>query len=645
MSNRLKDARSPYLRKAADQPVDWHEWGDEAFEKARREDRPIFLSIGGVWCHWCHVMAHESFDNEEIAGILNSHFVPVKVDRDERPDIDRRYQDVVLSIAGSGGWPLTVFLTPEGKAFFGGTYFPPDDKWGKAGLKQLLGKIIDLYSQKREEIFGLAENLYRQSLSFSSQDMKSDVDEGLIEKAVGKCLSSVDYDHGGFGSAPKFHHAMAYEFLLNYNYFAKDERIARAVGVSLDGMVRGGIYDHLAGAFFRYSTDEKWIVPHFEKMLADNAELLKVYSIAYQVTGNELYRYAAEGIVDYYRQFGMDDKGGFAASQDADIGVLDEGGYYTFSLNEVKPLLTGAELEVMRLHLDIDEQGEMHHDTSKNVLYMRRSAEEVSAKLQVPVKTVGDLISSAKDKLRKYREEREMPYIDSTIYTNWNSLMIEALCRAGIVFGTSEYHDMARKTADLLLREFYKDGAVLHCEGVEGLSEDYIFFAKGLLALFEVTQDATYLDVSVRLIDRAIELFWDGDNWGFFDTTRRDRGYLTIPIRNIQDTPNESVNGIAPLILLTVGTLTGDMTYIDYAGKNLQAFSQLTAEYPTATHSYFVSLLAYLRGMYKVETSRFFDEALRDFRPYKFVLRKDVPGVVVCEKDTCRTFESYPGKP
>ncbi len=646
MSNRLAEAKSPYLRKAAGQPVDWIEWGDEAFDQAKKRDCPILLSLGGVWCHWCHVMAHESFEDEQIAGIINERYVPVKVDRDERPDIDRRYQDAVMRITGNGGWPLTAFLTPEGKIFYGGTYLPPDDRWGRPGLKTLLLKLSDLYRSDRDRIEEAADELYRSTLINASIDVKADSDESIISNGISSTLSAMDKNFGGLGIAPKFHHASTFEFLMNYNYFARDGLISRAITDALDAMARGGVYDHLLGGFFRYSTDERWIVPHFEKMLYDNAELLKLYSIGYKVFEKELYRIAARGIVTYYKKYGCDANGGFYASQDADIGVLDEGGYYTFSRDELAPILTPDEFQAIGLYFGIGTIGGAHHDPAKNVLFLDKEPDQIAIAIKQPVSEVARLIQAAKTKMLRYREEkREMPYIDKTIYANWNGLMIEALCIAGNMLDadeSGEYIDLAEKSAQLVIDAYYADGRISHRDGVPGFSEDYIFFAKGLLELYQSTQKEEYVTISKALIDRAIELFWDGEHWGFFDAERGGQGYLGISVKNIQDSPVESTNGIAPLLLLHIADVTGDVRYADYADKTLRAFAAMAEEYPTLSYSYLMSLHAYQTGTFKVETSQFIQHALKDFRPYKFVVKKEIEGVIVCEKNTCRKYSVYP---
>ena len=642
MPNRLANAKSPYLRKAQDQPVEWYEWGEEAFARAKELDRPILLSAGGTWCHWCHVMAHESFENEEIASIINDHFVPVKVDRDERPDIDRRYQDAVMKITGSGGWPLTAFLTPEGKFFYGGTYFPPENHYDRPGFGTLLRKLAELYRSDRSRIEEVAEELYHNTAMAASAGMKADAGAELIERGVAAIMSALDMNHGGLGKAPKFHHSSAFEFLINYDFFKKDELIRKGIIKALDGMANGGVHDHLLGGFFRYSTDERWLVPHFEKMLYDNAELLKLYAIAHRVFGNEMYRTAARGIVAYYIKYGSDEPGGFYASQDADIGVLDEGGYYTFSQEELASILTADELQVIVPHFGLGTAGQVHHDPSKNVLFIDQEPAYIVGVMPRTIPEVESLIASAKGKMLRYREQkREMPYIDKTIYTNWNGLMIEALCVAGNLFGMDEYVAMANKTARRIISEYYDKGRIMHRDGVRGFVEDYLFFARGLLELYQTTQQEEYLKVARELVDAAIELFWDVENWGFFDAEKGGPGYLGIGVKNIQDTPVQSGNGIAPLVLMLLSVATGETSYREYAEKTLKAFAALAEEYPSFSYSYLISLHAFYTGTYKVETSEFLGQALRDFRPYKFIVKKEIDGVLICEKETCRMYDRY----
>ncbi|HTZ18593.1 MAG TPA: thioredoxin domain-containing protein, partial [Dissulfurispiraceae bacterium] len=643
MSNRLSKSKSPYLRKAQDQPVDWYEWGDEAFARARELDRPVLLSVGGVWCHWCHVMAHESFEDAEIAALINAHYVAVKVDRDERPDIDRRYQDAVIKITGSGGWPLTAFLTPEGKFFYGGTYFPPEDGMGRPGFRTLLSKIAEFYRNDKKRIEEVAAELYHNTATDAEAGTKSDISAELIRQGVSGIMPALDTRYGGLGNAPKFHHASAFEFLINYEFFSGDESIRKSIVTALDGMAAGGIYDHLLGGFFRYSTDERWLVPHFEKMLYDNAELMKLYAIAHRVFGKGLYLSVVQGIEDYYKRYGCDEEGGFYASQDADIGVLDEGGYYTFSSEDLTSILAPEEFKAASLYFGIDTAGRMHHDPARNVLFIDKRPESIAEIMHLQVAQAEEVIRSAKEKMLNYREQaRKMPFIDKTIYTNWNGLMIEALCTAGNLSGSSEYIEMAEKTANRILGEYYAGGRLMHAGGVAGFAEDYIFFAQGLIELYQSVQQERYLQIAAELMDGAIKLFWDDENGGFFDAERGGPGYLGIGMKNIHDSPVRSANGAAPLVLMLLSVATGRTHYAGYAEKNLKAFAGLAEGYSAFSHSYLISLHAFLTGIYKVETSEFFEQALRHFRPYKFVIKKEIEGVLVCEKNSCCRYDEYP---
>ncbi|MFN3599077.1 MAG: thioredoxin domain-containing protein [Aquificaceae bacterium] len=624
MPNRLINSKSPYLRKAAHQPVNWYEWSEKAFEKAKKEDKPILLSIGGVWCHWCHVMAKESFDNLEIAGIINENFIPIKVDRDERPDIDRRYQEVVAALTGTGGWPLTVFLTPDGKAFFGGTYFPPEDRWGRPGFKSLLLRIAQLWKEEKDRILKSAESIFDSLYNYSRQNFKDFVDEDLLERGISVLLTNIDYQRGGIGQAPKFHHAKAFELLIYHNHFKPSPLLQKAISISLDAMAKGGIYDHLLGGFFRYSTDDAWHIPHFEKMLYDNAELLSLYSVAYKVYGKDLYRRTAQGIINYYKQYGYNQEGGFYASQDADIGDLDEGGYYTFTQEEIEKLLTKEEKSLFDRYFGL---APMPHEPHRGVIYLKEEEWD-------------ERVEPIREKLLEYREKREKPYIDKSIYTNWNSLMVSALCDYVKVFKDEGAEKMAEKTLQRLLRENYKEGNVYHKEGVEGFSEDYIFLSQALLSFFEISQKEEYIKASVEIMKKAIELFWDSQDWGFYDSSLEGEGLLKIRLKSLQDTPTQSANSLAIYTLLLLGSITGEGEFLSYAEKTLQAFARFVREVPLASPSYFIGLYAYLRGIYKVETRDFFKPTLELLRPFKFVVYAPVEGLVVCEGQSCKKFES-----
>jgi uncharacterized protein YyaL (SSP411 family) len=639
MANRLIHSRSPYLKKSSHQPVDWYEWGDEAFEKAKREDKPILLSIGGVWCHWCHVMAHECFENEEIARIINENFIPIKVDRDERPDIDRRYQDFVYALNGSGGWPLTVFLTPDGKPFFGGTYFPPEDRWGKPGFKNLLLKIAKLWKEDRKRLLNYAQDILQLLKSQEKVDQKGQISEQLLEQGINYTLHLVDNTNGGIGSAPKFHHAKFWELLLYRHFFTKDKNLLTVVEFSLDAMAKGGVYDHLLGGFFRYSTDDRWMIPHFEKMLYDNAELLHLYSLAYQVIPKRLYKRVAIGIVEYYREEGVDPEGGFYASQDADIGILDEGGYYTFSTKDFEKVLSKDELEIANLYFGIAKK---EKNEERGILFIRNTEEEISKQLNIPIENVEMVVESIKNKLLKYREDtREKPFIDKTIYANWNGLMLEGLSTYYKVFLDPWAKEVANKTANRLIDKLYKNGELYHAEGVKGFAEDYVFLAKGLLGLFEITQENKWLAISLDLMEKAIEKFWDKEKGGFFDSDREGEGLLKLKKKSIVDSPIQSVNGVAPYLLLLLASLSNKTNFIDLAKGNLEAFATYIEYLPTASASYLISLYAFLKGIFKIETRDYYEESLRLFRPFKFVILGDIDGILICEGSSCQKLDTF----
>src|SRR5437762_10460511 len=368
-TNSLANASSAYLRSAKHQPIRWQEWGEEAFRTAQQESNAILLDIGAVWCHWCHVMDRESYDNPEIAAIINDKFIAVKVDRDERPDVDGRYQAAVSAISGQGGWPLTAFLTPDGRPFFGGTYFPPDDRWGRAGFKRVLLSIAQAYRDQQKDVLESAEQVMTaisQAESFAGRS--GEIRTGSIDRMIESAVKMFDPQNGGFGSAPKFPHSSIMDLLLDHLSRTGDEQVKTVVTTTLDKMALGGVYDHLAGGFHRYSVDERWVVPHFEKMSYDNSELLKNYVHGYQATGNDFYAQVARDIIRWIDEWLTDRQhGGFYASQDADYSMDDDGDYFTWTLDEARAVLEGPELEVATYYYDIGEVGEMHHNPQKNV--------------------------------------------------------------------------------------------------------------------------------------------------------------------------------------------------------------------------------------------------------------------------------------
>src|SRR5690348_11265959 len=446
--NALAQASSSYLRSAMHQPIQWHEWGPEPFEKAKQQNKPVLLDIGAVWCHWCHVMDRESYEDPEVAQIVNDNFIAIKVDRDERPDVDSRYQTAVQAISGQGGWPLTGFLTPEGKPFYAGTYFPPQDMQGRPGFRRVLLALAQAFREKNAEVLESAESVMGvidQTEGFAGKS--GSLRPELIDSMVVSAMKLYDAEHGGFGSAPKFPHPSALDLLMQRYTENHDAKLLEIVSGTLEKMARGGVYDQLAGGFHRYSVDEHWIVPHFEKMLYDNSELLKNYVHGYQLTGNQFLAFVAKDIIRWMDEWLSDrEHGGFYASQDADISLDDDGDYFTWTLDEAEAALSDEELRVAMLRYDIGETGEMHHNPAKNVLYVRTSLEEIAARVKKPVEEVEQLLNSAREKMYAVRLKRTTPFVDKTIYVSWSALGVSAYLQAAQVLGLDDARKFALRT-------------------------------------------------------------------------------------------------------------------------------------------------------------------------------------------------------
>jgi uncharacterized protein len=460
--NRLKDSASPYLRSAAHQPIDWHEWGDAAFARAKSEDKPILLDIGAVWCHWCHVIDRESYENAEIAKIINENFVAVKVDRDERPDVDSRYQSAISSISGQGGWPLTGFLLSDGKPFFGGTYFPPEDQMGRPGFRRVLLAVADSYRNKRADLERAANSLadaVSQAEVFTGA--RADFDLGVVDAQIKSITQLFDIKNGGFGRAPKFPHSSAIDLILERYQQTKEKHLLAMAETTLEKMARGGVYDQLAGAFHRYSVDERWLVPHFEKMSYDNSELLKNYLHGAQLTQNWLLAETAEGIIAWVNEVLSDqENGGFYASQDADYSLEDDGDYFTWTLDEVRAVLSLEESRVVELYYDVEPHGEMHHNPAKNVLWVARDFNEIATIVKTDVDSAMKLSLQADLKLLNARRARPTPFVDKTMYVSWNAMFVSAYLEASRVLRDSDYlgcKKFALKTLDRMLKEIWTE--------------------------------------------------------------------------------------------------------------------------------------------------------------------------------------------
>ncbi|PYX07187.1 MAG: thioredoxin domain-containing protein [Acidobacteria bacterium] len=596
--NSLAHASSAYLRSAMHQPINWHEWGEEAFATAKRENKPILLDIGAVWCHWCHVMDRESYDDPEIAQLVNERFVAVKVDRDERPDIDSRYQVAVSSISGQGGWPLTAFLTPDGKPFYGGTYFPPNDHYGRPSFKRVLLAISDAYHEKNGDVTEqakLVESAISQAESFAGRS--GEFSPKVVDQIVESGLKMFDARNGGFGSAPKFPHPAALDLLMDQYVRTGDPKLRDAVVISLEKMAQGGVYDQLAGGFHRYSVDERWIVPHFEKMCYDNSELLKNYVHAYQVTGSEFFAEIARDIIRWMDEWLSDrEHGGFYASQDADYSMDDDGDYFTWTVEEMKSVLTEEEAEVASLRYDINEIGEMHHNPAKNVLYIRASLEEISKRLNIPLETVRTRLDSAKQKMYAARLKRPTPYIDKTVYVSWNALCISAYLEAAKVLGLDAARQFALRSLDRILAEGWEsENGLLHViaysdsqaerRRISGLLDDYAFTACACLDAYEATSDLSYFNFARKIADSMIQRFFDSVSGGFFDTQTAANGngdslgVLGTRRKPFQDSPTPAGNPVAAIALLRMHAYTNELSYREKAEQTLDILAGVAGQY------------------------------------------------------------------
>ena len=609
--NSLSKASSAYLRSAMHQPIQWNEWGEEAFATAQRENRPILLDIGAVWCHWCHVMDRESYDDPEVAKIVNERFVAVKVDRDERPDIDSRYQVAVSAISGQGGWPLTAFLTPDGKPFYGGTYFPPDDNYGRPSFKRVLQSIADAYHQKNSEVVDQAQMVEiaisrAESFAGGTGEFSPKVIDAIVESA----LKMFDSQNGGFGSAPKFPHPAVLDLLMDRYARTGDEKLRDVFVPTLEKMARGGVYDQLAGGFHRYSVDEHWIVPHFEKMCYDNSELLKNYVHAYQVTGSEFFAAVARDIVRWMDEWLSDrDRAGFYASQDADYSMDDDGDYFTWTRAEMQAVLSEEESAVAGLHYDVNEVGEMHHNPEKNVLYVRASIEEVAKRLSLTVERVTALLESAKQKMYADRLKRPTPYVDKTIYVGWNSLCVSAYLEAAKVLKLDGAKHFALRSLDRVLAEAwhpeqglqhvlaYSDPAAERRE-IAGLLDDYAFTAVACLDAYEVTADLSYFNFAQRIADKMIDKFFDPVSGGFFDTAADGRekalGVLGTRRKPFQDSPTPAGNSVAAIALLRLYALTNQAGYREKAETTLELPASLAGKFGIFAASYAIGAVHFL---------------------------------------------------
>ncbi|GGJ19809.1 thioredoxin domain-containing protein [Deinococcus roseus] len=536
MTNRLSQETSPYLKQHENNPVDWYPWGEEAFEKARQEDRPILLSIGYSTCHWCHVMAHESFENEEISALMNGWFVPIKLDREERPDVDAVYMSAVQAMTGSGGWPMTVFLTPDLCPFYGGTYYPPEDAFGRMGFRRLLHAIHNAWENKRDEVLTSATSLTDHLKQSSVREARNnDLSAEHATTTIENLRMRFDSHCGGFGEAPKFPAPTTLEFLLMHATRTGNQKALEMVTYTLEQMARGGIFDQLGGGFARYSVDSEWLVPHFEKMLYDNAQLARVYLHAYQITGSPLFRETTERTLDYLIREMLSKEGGFYSAQDADQEGI-EGKFFVWTPQEFDELL-GQDSDLLKRHYGVTPYGNFedpHHREfgRRNVLSVQRSLQDLAEDFNVSIEVVQDKILQARKTLFEARNERAKPGTDDKILTSWNGLALAAFAEAGRVLGREDCLQVARQNASFLKNNLWNGDTLLHTykngqARISGLLEDHVLYGLGLIELFKATGEPDHLQTAQRLWDTVKAEHWDSETAAFYSTPATQRDLIT----------------------------------------------------------------------------------------------------------------------
>ncbi len=609
-ANRLINEKSPYLLQHAHNPVGWFPWGEEAFLRAREEDKPLFLSIGYSTCHWCHVMAHESFENEKVAKIINDHFVPVKVDREERPDLDRVYMTFVQATTGSGGWPMTVWLTPELKPFAGGTYYPPEDRWGRPGLSSVLLKITEVWEQNRKDIVASADEIVRQlqqSVLYRS-DTGGTVDTTMLETCYEQIKSSYDPQYGGFGGAPKFPRPVTLNFLLRHYARTGVEDALTMSLFTLRKMADGGMHDHLGGGFHRYSVDASWHVPHFEKMLYDQAQLACSYLDARQITRDRFFADVARDILDYVLRDMTGEEGQFHAAEDADSplpgdsgGGHAEGAFYVWEHREIVDALGKSAAEVFNYYYGVEPGGNVQNDPqgefqNKNILIVRHTIEETAAKFGMATDAIDGLLAKARSGLHALRKKRPRPHLDDKAIAAWNGLMISAFARAFQVLDDPRYLAAARKAASFIenrmvhketgrLLRRYRAGEA----AIGAFADDYASLVQGLLDLYEASFETRWLTRAVALQKLQDELFRDRTHGGYFNSDTGDRSVL-LRMKEDYDGAEPSANSVSALNLLRLSEITGDDNYRTGADELFASMSTRLQSVPSAVPQMLVAV-------------------------------------------------------
>ncbi|MBT3269117.1 thioredoxin domain-containing protein [Candidatus Poribacteria bacterium] len=644
-ANRLIHETSPYLLQHAHNPVDWYPWGDEATSTAKRDDRPILLSVGYSACHWCHVMEHESFADDDIAQVMNDHFVCVKVDREERPDIDSLYMMAVQLMTGQGGWPMTVFLTPDLEPFYAGTYFPPTDRFGRPGFGRLVKTMADYYHSSKDDLTtrtAQATEALRKAAEATSDS--AELGEATLKQAYNQLAGQYDRRYGGFGTAPKFPQPSMLDYLLRYHARTGDETALRMATTTVRQMAMGGLYDHVGGGFHRYSTDERWLVPHFEKMLYDNGLIPPILLASYALTGDEFHANAARGTLDYLLRDMQAPDGGIYSTEDADSEGV-EGKYYVWSAEEIRRILGEEDATVFSAHFGVQEHGNWE---GANILHLTREPSETAAAVDVPEDTVTTVVERGLAALYAERQGRIRPALDDKVLTGWDGLAISALAQGGATLDDARYTDAASRAADFVLTSMDTEGRLLrayrHAEAkIEGFLEDYAYFIRGLLDLRQASQEGRWATEAARLARVMISLFWDEDDGAFYTTGDRHER-LIARLKDSHDGATPSANAVAVAVLHRLSALTGDADFADHAERTLAAFSGQIAAHPSAFTEMLVGVewaIAPPRQIVIVGDAA--DETL--CRGVRAVHERYLPGVTLVVHDPSAPDEAVAGSP
>ncbi|MCH2304999.1 MAG: thioredoxin domain-containing protein [SAR202 cluster bacterium] len=635
MTNKLINESSPYLLQHADNPVNWYPWGSEALDLSKNENKPIFLSIGYSACHWCHVMEKESFENNKVANILNEHFISIKVDREERPDIDSIYMNAVQSMGINGGWPLSVFLTPECMPFYAGTYFPTNDRHGMPGFINILENIQKIYNSEFEKVNSIAKNVTEHLQHDDDNNTNGLINEGILHNAFEILKNNFDDENGGFGTFPKFPQAMIYEFLLQYYSKYENTEALDMVEFTLSNIANGGIFDQIGGGFHRYSTDQKWLIPHFEKMLYDNALLVKLYLHLYQITGNSIFKNIIDKTLNFIENEMLDKNGGFYSSIDADTNNI-EGEYFVWTKKELTNIFDNNDLNLICDFFGIKENGNFE---GSNVLHLPINEKEFLEKHNIKSSKIESLIQ----KLIHERNKRTKPNLDTKILTSWNGLMLGAFAEAGVVLNNNHYTEIANINAKYIINIYKNHGMLLRDNNSKnasrGFLEDYAYFIDGLLKLHESNLNKEILNNALEITEDMKNLFWDNSSNSLYDTSIYHEKLIKRP-KDLYDNAVPSPNSVSAQILMKLSIITNNDEYKNISDQLIKSSINLMNKFPNASGNWLCNL-SYLLSTVKeiVVVGDPYDEELVEL---KLQIHKTfIPNKIVVGKNYSSTEENY----